>query len=57
LATAREDRAEVQGPPWPLTRGEVEAFADDGLVMRQLERIDSGAWWRAELSRRPDRHE
>jgi hypothetical protein len=57
LATTREDHAEVQGPPWPLTLAEVEAFAADGLVMRELERIHSGAWWRAELSRGRDRHE
>src|SRR6476661_10562629 len=45
LAIAREENAEVQGPPWPLARGEVEAFADGGLVMRRLERIESGVWW------------
>ena len=51
LATTREEHAEVEGPPWPLTRAEVEAFADGDLVMRRLERIESGAWWRAEFSR------
>jgi SAM-dependent methyltransferase len=51
LATAREEHSEVDGPPWPLTRAEVEVFADGDLVMRQLERIEGGAWWRAELSR------
>lgn len=57
LAIAREENAEVQGPPWPLARGEVEAFADGGLVMRQLERVGSGVWWRAELSRGGARHD
>jgi SAM-dependent methyltransferase len=51
LATTREDDAEVKGPPWPLTRSEVEAFAHDHLVLRRLERIEDGAWWRAELTR------
>lgn len=51
LATAREDNSEVTGPPWPLTRAEVEAFSDSDLTLRGLERIESGTWWRAELSR------
>jgi SAM-dependent methyltransferase len=51
LATSREEHSEVTGPPWPLTRAEVEVFANGDLVMRRLERIESGAWWRAELSR------
>ena len=51
LATAREEGSEVTGPPWPLTRAEVEMFADSELIVRRLERIESGAWWRAELSR------
>ena len=37
--------------PLKLTPAEVEAFADGDLVMRRLERIEGGAWWRAELSR------
>lgn len=51
LATTREDGSEVTGPPWPLTRAEVEAFAGDGLEMRTIERIEDGTWWRAEVSR------
>lgn len=51
LATARDDGVEVTGPPWPLTRGEVEEFASDGLDLRRVERIENGAWWRAELIR------
>jgi len=51
LATTREERSEVKGPPWPLTRAEVEVFADGQLGMRRLERIERGTWWRAELSR------
>ena len=51
LATTREDGSEVTGPPWPLARAEVEAFADGDLVLRRLERIHDGSWWRAELAR------
>jgi SAM-dependent methyltransferase len=51
LATTREEGAEVQGPPWPLTRAELEEFATNGLTLRRVERIEGGAWWRAELAR------
>ena len=51
LATTREEHSETKGPPWPLTRAEVEVFADGDLVMHRLQRIESGTWWRAELSR------
>src|SRR3954465_208040 len=45
LATTREEHSEVKGPPWPLTREQLEVFANGDLVMRRLERIGSGAWW------------
>src|SRR4051794_27170849 len=51
LATTREEDSEVTGPPWPLTRSEVQVFANGDLVLRRLERIENGAWWRAELTR------
>jgi SAM-dependent methyltransferase len=51
LATTREDGSDVTGPPWPLTRSEVEAFATGDLALRRLERIENGSWWRAELTR------
>jgi SAM-dependent methyltransferase len=51
LATAREEDSDVTGPPWPLTRSEVQVFANGDLVLRRLERIENGAWWRAELTR------
>jgi SAM-dependent methyltransferase len=51
LATTRDEGAEVKGPPWPLSRAELELFADGDLILRRVERIESGAWWRAELSR------
>jgi SAM-dependent methyltransferase len=55
LATTREEHSEVKGPPWPLTRAELDRFADGDLVMRRLERIESGAWWRVEMSRGRER--
>lgn len=51
LATTREEGAEVKGPPWPLSRVELEDFAHGDLILRRVERIEGGAWWRAELSR------
>lgn len=53
LATTRAEGAEVSGPPWPLARSEVEAFANGDLVLRRIEQIENGAWWRAELTRAP----
>ena len=55
LATTRDEGSEVKGPPWPLTRAELEEFASGGLVLRDVERIERGAWWRAELSRGSER--
>jgi SAM-dependent methyltransferase len=55
LATTREEHSQVKGPPWPLTRAELDLFANGDLVMHRLERIESGAWWRAELSRGRER--
>jgi hypothetical protein len=43
LATTREEHSEVTGPPWPLTRSEVQLFANGDLVLRRLERIENGA--------------
>jgi SAM-dependent methyltransferase len=51
LATARDEGSEALGPPWPLTRAELDEFANHDLVLRRVERIEDGAWWRAELAR------
>ena len=51
LASTREEDSEVTGPPWPLTRSEVEVFATGDLVLRRLERIENGSWWRADFTR------
>jgi SAM-dependent methyltransferase len=55
LAAAR-DAADgpVDGPPWPLTRAEIDAFAGAGLVPVRIEDLDEGdrgRWWRAEFTR------
>jgi SAM-dependent methyltransferase len=51
LATTREEASEATGPPWPLTRSEVALFESGDLVLRRLEVIENGGWWRAELTR------
>ena len=40
IATARDERdGPVEGPPWPLTRGELESFATAGLEAASIEHI------------------
>jgi len=57
VSGARADGEAVNGPPWPLTRAEVESFATGGLEMVRLEEHVLGSdrpWaraWRAELRR------
>ncbi len=51
LATTRDEDSDVKGPPWPLTRAELDEFAYGDLVLRRVERIEGGTWWRAELAR------
>jgi hypothetical protein len=44
------------GPPWPLTRAEINGFADAGLRPVAIEQlVDAGgiARWRAEFARDP----
>lgn len=57
VASARDEGRPDDGPPWRLTRREVDAFRDDdGLRMVRLEDLrdaDAGTRrWRAELTRR-----
>jgi SAM-dependent methyltransferase len=49
------DTPPASGPPWPLTRSEVDAFADGGLRALRVEDLDHGddRRWRAELRRGP----
>jgi hypothetical protein len=50
VATARDAAGgPVQGPPWPLTREEIDAFASGDLRPVGVEEI--GGRWRAELRR------
>jgi SAM-dependent methyltransferase len=51
---AREEQDEPDGPPWPLTRAEVEAFAGDDLHPARIEELrgpDMFHRWRAEFRR------
>jgi SAM-dependent methyltransferase len=59
IATARRDEtAPWEGPPWPLTRAEIDSFAaqDDDLRAVGVERLEAAdqpglARWRAEFRR------
>jgi SAM-dependent methyltransferase len=60
IAVAREDGPVPAGPPWPLARSEVDAFAVNGLevVHRELLNADGVPRWRIEFRRSaedPDR--
>ena len=55
IAAAREPDEELAGPPFPLTRAEIDAFAHDGVVpvdieLREYENARPG--WIAEFARR-----
>lgn len=58
VAAARdEEDGPVQGPPWPLTRREVDAFGSTGLCAVRIEDLThpgdpTARRWRAEFSRR-----
>ncbi|WP_394617477.1 class I SAM-dependent methyltransferase [Lentzea sp. JNUCC 0626] len=43
LAVARDEGPTPDGPPWPLTPSEIEAFAADGLTAGSIKR-DNGRW-------------
>jgi SAM-dependent methyltransferase len=57
ISGARDAGEAVEGPPWPLTRAEVEAFATGGVELVRVELVAAGPerpWgrtWRAELRR------
>jgi SAM-dependent methyltransferase len=56
LAAARDDGDPVDGPPWPLTRADIESFAVEGLVMVSVEELrdpPGSHRWRAVLARPP----
>lgn len=55
ISGIREEGEHVDGPPWPLTRTEVESFAVDGLqatCVEQVPRPEGSYRWRA-VFRRP----
>ena len=57
LGHGREEGEEVDGPPWPLTRADVESYAGHGLTPVNIEdlRPAPDTWrWRAEFIRNPD---
>jgi SAM-dependent methyltransferase len=54
VAKAREGDGPIDGPPWPLTRAEIEAFPRDGLEAVRIEdvrRPGMPVLWRAEFRR------
>jgi hypothetical protein len=56
IAAAHGEAAEAgSGPPWPLTRAEIDTFATDGLTSASVELISDGdtARWRACFHRAP----
>jgi hypothetical protein len=56
LGHGREEGEEVDGPPWPLTRADVESYVGQGLTPVNIEdlRPDPDTWrWRAEFIRNP----
>ncbi len=59
IAAAHDGTGEPQtGPPWPLTRAEVDEFAADGLAAAVIEITvmpgePAERRWRAEFHRRP----
>jgi hypothetical protein len=51
VAAARDEAdGPPEGPPWPLTRAELESFARGGLEVGQVEALP-GPRWRAEFRR------
>jgi hypothetical protein len=50
-AFAAEDDTEVDGPPWPLTRADIESFATDGVLLTSIQRTRGGGRWFARFTR------
>ena len=54
IARAREEGENYAGPPWPLTRQQIEGLAVDGLKLQSVEALAARGdrpHWRAVLSR------
>ena len=43
LGHGREEGEEVDGPPWPLTRADVESYAGHGLTPVNIEELAARA--------------
>ncbi|RZS34738.1 methyltransferase family protein [Herbihabitans rhizosphaerae] len=48
VSGVREEGQQVDGPPWPLTRSELDSFAVDGLRAESVEQVPQ---WRATFRR------
>ncbi len=54
IARARDEGQKIAGPPWPLTRGQIERLAIEGLALQELEDLTTqqGArHWRASFKK------
>ena len=50
IAAAHDEREDLtDGPPWPLTRAEIDAFSVDGVEPVRIEKIEQR--WRARFRR------
>lgn len=55
MAARDADDGDEDGPPWPLTRQQMDAFATDGLSLVRIEELHNPRLWRAEYQRDHDR--
>lgn len=57
LMSAQDDDGDTDGPPWPLSRRDIDAFAAEGLTPVKVERLPfrtmTSSHWRAEYTRVP----
>jgi SAM-dependent methyltransferase len=53
LAAAREEGDSGAGPPWPLSRSEIESYSAEGLTAVAIDEVGppDDAHWRAEFTR------
>ncbi len=54
IARAREEGQKVAGPPWPLTRAQVESLAVEGLTLQTIEDLTTQQGvrhWRANFAK------
>ena len=55
LMSAQDDDTDSQGPPWPLSRRDIDAFGSQGLTPVKVERLPfrtmTSSHWRAEFTR------